>query len=71
MLCHTDLPAAEPHAFGFQSKSLLHAGFTRQCDSSSGGHYTMPGEPVGLLQRPDNLSGSAWKARRTRDCSIR
>ena len=62
---HAHFPAAEFHAFHFQSKALVQTAFAWDRNTPSGGDHAMPRQSVRLAQCADNKARSTGKPRGT------
>jgi hypothetical protein len=70
-LRHAYFPAAEFHAFHFQTKALIQTTFAGNGNPASGGHNTMPGQTVRLRQRADYEPRSSRNSGCRGDSAIR
>src|SRR5271166_1785637 len=59
---HVHTASTEGYAFRPQPESLLQALVGRKQDFSARAHHPVPGQPFRRLQRPNHLSGGAFKA---------
>lgn len=69
-LRHTNFPAAKFHAFHLQTKALIQAAFSGDCNTSAGGHHAMPGKAVRLAQCANDETRTAGNSGRASDRAI-
>ena len=67
---HVDAAAVENHAFRFQPETLLKRRFPAEQDLAPGADDAMPGQPSGILERPNHLPGRTRKPSRARDIAV-
>ena len=70
MRLHVDAAAMENHAFRFQPETLIERRFTAEQYLAPRADDAMPGQPPGILERPDHLPGRAGKASCARDIAV-